>query len=376
MFKSLLLAVACCATFFHSSLAVCQDWPLFRGDESGAGAVQQELPDDLELLWEKRFKDTESDYAEFDSGPICVQGIVYIGSADGAVRALKLADGELLWKKQFDTYFLTTPSYRDGMLYVGDTDGMLRALDAETGNVKWEFQTQEALETGPNFYKSDLLITSNDGTLYALDPNGKEKWRHITEAPIQCGATLAGKLTFLGGCDEFLHVIDVEKGQPAEEPLPLFSPTGSTPSVCDGIVFVPTSAGEILAYNPKQRVPLWRFYDPSLAEEFKKVSVAVADGLVIAASRNKRLFALDAKTGEVKWKQTLRKRSDASPIVAGKSVFVSAADGRIMRFDLHTGEQTWMMEIKPSVRASPAISDGKLLVASTRGVVYCFGKKQ
>lgn len=371
MFKSSLLAAVCCAALSQCSPALCQDWPLFRGDQGGAGAVDKDLPENLELLWEKRFEETE-----FETGPICVKGVIYIADADGTVRAMKLADGELIWKETFDTFLLTTPSFRDGTLYVGDIDGVLRALDASNGDLKWEFQTQAELATGPNFYKTDLLLTSYDGTLYALDPNGKEKWRHTTEAPIQCGATLAGKLTFLGGCDEFLHVIDVEKGEPAEDPLPLFSPTGSTPSVSDGIVFVPTSAGEILAYDPKQREPLWRFHDTALAEEFKKVSVAVADGLVIAASRNKRLFALDTKTGEVKWKQTLRKRSDASPIVAGKSVFVSAADGRIMRFDLHTGEQTWMMEIKPSVRASPAIADGKLLVASTRGVVYCFGKKQ
>lgn len=361
------------ATVFSSlaPLAVAQDWPLFRGDEAGAGAVKDDLPNEIDLLWEKRFDETE-----FLKGPICVDGTIYIGDADGVVRSISLADGKLNWEKKFDTFLLATPSYKDGVLYVGDIDGVLRTLDAKTGDVKWQFTANAELETGPNFYGSNLLLTSHDGALYAIDSEtGKEQWRHETEAPIQCGATLAGKLTFLAGCDEFLHVIDVEKGQPAEEPLPLFAPTGSTPSVSRGVVYVPTYSGEILAYDPKKREPLWRFSDPDLAEEFKRVSVAVGDKLVVAASRNKRLFALDAATGEVKWKETLRKRSDASPIIAGKSVFVAAADGRIMRFDLHTGKQTWMMEVKPSIEASPAVADGKLIVASRRGVVYCFGEK-
>ncbi|GAB5405420.1 MAG: PQQ-binding-like beta-propeller repeat protein [Aureliella sp.] len=371
MFSTILRVAVAAAFALSAHFAAAQDWPLFRGDVAGSGAMQEDLPVKIDLLWEKRFDETE-----FLEGPICVDGTIYIGDADGVVRSINLGTGDLNWEKKFEAFLLTTPSFKDGVLYVGDIDGVLRALDAKSGEVKWEFTAQAELETGPNFYKSSLLLTSHDGALYAIDHvTGKEQWRHETEAPIQCGATLAGNLTFLGGCDEFLHVIDVEKGKPEEEPLPLFAPTGSTPSVANGVVYIPTSAGEILAYDPKKREPLWRFSDTNLAEEFKRVSVAVSEGVVVAASRNKRLFALDAKTGEVKWKETLRKRSDASPIIAGKSVFVAAADGRIMRFDLHTGKQTWMMEVKPSIEASPAIADGKLLVASRRGVVYCFGKK-
>lgn len=351
--------------------AIADEWPLFRGDVAGSGAVQAELPSDLELLWEKRFDNTE-----FHAGAAVSGGVIYIGDADGAVRAMKLSDGELVWEKKFDTFYVTTPSVREGMIYFGDTDGILHALDAKTGQLKWEYTTGAELETGPNFYKDRLLVTSHDGTLTALAADsGEEIWKHTIEEPIQCGPTLAGSLTFLGGCDESLHVIDVESGKPVQDPLPLFSPTGSTPSVSDGVVFIPTSSGEIVAYNPKQREPLWRFYDSKLASEFKRVSVAVADDLVVATSRNKRVFALDAKTGKVKWQTPLRKRSDASPVIAGQSVFVVAADGRLLRFDLKTGKESWMMELKPSFTASPAVADGKLIVASTRGVVYCFGKK-
>ncbi|HBE70028.1 MAG TPA: serine/threonine protein kinase [Planctomycetaceae bacterium] len=350
---------------------LAQQWPLFRGDPAGSGAVKEELPSDLDLLWEKRFDETE-----FQSGAAIYDGVIYIGDADGAVRALNLADGELIWEKKFDTFFITTPSVRDDTIYFGDTDGVLRALEAKTGKSKWEYTTGAEQETGPNFYKDRLLVTSYDGSLTALEADtGKEIWKHTIDEPIQCGPTLAGSLTFLGGCDESLHVIDVESGEPVQEPLPLFSPTGSTPSVSNGIVFVPTSSGEIVAYNPKEREPLWRFYDSRLASEFKRVSVAVAEGLVVATSRNKRVFALDAKTGKVRWQAPLRKRSDASPLIAGQSVFVVAADGRVLRFDLKTGKELWMMELKPTFTASPAAADGKLVVASKRGVVYCFGKR-
>lgn len=363
------LLIAICLAVSSSSAS---DWPLGRFDPAGSAATQEDMSGDLQLLWEKTFPETE-----FDTGPVVVAGIIYIADADGTVRAIKLADGETLWSKSFeDVFLMTSPSYRDGMLYIGDVDGKLRALDATQGDLKWTFDTEMEIDAGPNFFEKNLLLTSHDGTLYSIDgQSGALVWKYTTEAPIQCGATLAGNTTFLGGCDEFLHMVNVADGKKIGEPLPLYAPTGSTPSVSNGIVYIPTSAGEILAYRPGESEPVWRFSDTKLAEEFKKSSVAIGGGLVIAASQNKRVFALDALTGEVKWVEVLRKRSDASPIIAGNNVFVAAADGRIIRFDLQTGKQTWMMEVKPSIRASPAVADGKLIVATDRGTVFCFGIK-
>lgn len=368
----IVVSLGCAMTSF------AEDWPMGRANPAGTGATSDPLPENLELLWE-----IDLDGLGFDAGPIIADGVVYAADHDGLVLAVKLDSGEELWRNKLDTGFVASPAIDGELLYVGDYEGKMHAFDAKTGKVHWEFEAGLEIDASPNFFGETLLMTSQDGVLYALNKKtGEQIWKYETGDQLQCGATLAGDRTFLGGCDGNLHTIDVAKGTAIGELAPLDAPTGSTPSVLMdvsgktlGTVFVPTYAGEIFAFEPGMVEPIWRFKDPKLAQEFKN-SVAVGGGLVVAASRSKRVFALDAKTGEVKWTQVLRKRSDSSPIIAGESVIVAAADGRILRYDLQTGQEQWMFEVKGSFIGSPAAADGKLVLANDRGTLFCFGEKK
>ncbi len=358
------------AAAWHGTAAHADDWPMGRGNPAGTAASQHSLVEPLELKWE-----VEIGGLGFDAGPIMADGKVFAADADGRVIALDLATGKSLWKLELENGFMASPSFKDGVLFVGDYNGVLRALDAATGQEKWQFAAELEIDGSPNFFGDTVLFTSQSGVLYALDlANGALRWKYETGDQLQCGATLAEDRTFLGGCDGYLHVIDVKTGQPVREPLPIDSPTGSTPSVADGKIFVPTYAGEILAFQHPTNELAWRFKDEKLSSEFKN-SVAVSQGLLVASSRNRRVFAIDTQSGQVKWEHTLRKRSDSSPVIAGQRVVVAAADGRIVLLDLQSGEQTWMYEVKGGFLASPAVADGKLVVASDRGTLYCFESK-
>ncbi len=346
------------------------DWPMGRGNVAGTGATTEALPDQLELQWE-----VDVDGLGFDAGPIIADGKVFAADHNGRVLAIDLASGKVQWRIELDTGFVASPAYKEGTLYVGDYDGTLHALDASDGREKWKYETEMEIDASPNFHADKVLFTSQNGNLYAVHMDtGKLAWLYETGDQLQCGATLAGDLTFLGGCDAHLHIVDVTTGKNVGEPLSIDAPTGSTPSVLDNRVFVPTYAGEIFCFSLPKYELLWRFKEPKLADEFKN-SVAVADGLAVATSRNKRVFAIDIKTGKVVWEQTLQKRCDASPVIAAGRVVVASADGRITLFDLKTGQQQWMFEVKPSFIGAPAVGDGKLVVANDRGTIFCFGQK-
>jgi outer membrane protein assembly factor BamB len=366
---AIVIAIAMCAVPCARAQSA-EDWPMGRGNTAGTGATTSSLESALDLLWE-----VENEGLGYDTGPIIADGMVFAADADGEVLALKLEDGSQLWKLSLDSGFMSTPSYQNGVLFIGDCNGLLRALDAKTGEEKWQYKAEMEIDGGANFYEDMVLFTSQSGTLYALDvKSGELKWKYETGDQLQCGATLAGDRTFLGGCDAHLHIIDVKTGQNVGEPLPIDSPTGSTPSVYENTVLVPTYSGEIFAFKSPSNEVVWRFKDPELSSEFKN-SVAVADGLLVATSRNRRVFALDMATGKVKWEQTLRKRSDASPVIAGDKVVLAAADGRIILLELKSGEELWMFEVKGSFLGAPAVAHGKVVVASDRGTIYCLGKK-
>ncbi|RMF44694.1 MAG: serine/threonine protein kinase [Planctomycetota bacterium] len=360
--------IALAAAFTERSWA--DDWPLGRGNPQGTGATEDALPENLELLWQ-----VDVGGLGFDAGPIVAEGVIYAADAEGRILAVNLSDGTIRWQLKLDTGFVASPGYRDGMLFLGDYDGNFRALQASDGEQKWVYAAGMEIDASPNFYQDSVLFTSQSGALYCVQiASGELKWKYETNDQLQCSPTLAGSHTFLGGCDAHLHVVDVRSGTAAEPPIPIDAPTGSTPAIVGQDVFVPTYAGEIFRFSLGKREPVWRFRNPELAEEFKN-SAAVAHGILVAASRHKRVFALNTSDGSVRWVHVLRKRSDASPVIAGHSVIIAAADGRIIRLDLESGQQIWMTELKGSFLGSPAIAGDRLVLTSDRGTIYCLGPR-
>ena len=68
------------------------DWPMFRGGPALTGVAAGRLPDRLSLLW------TFKTGGPVKSSPALVGGRVFIGSDDGKVYALGLADGGKAWE--------------------------------------------------------------------------------------------------------------------------------------------------------------------------------------------------------------------------------------------------------------------------------------
>ncbi len=352
-----------------STLPLLADsWPVGRGNSAGTGATKNELPEKLALLWELPLGGIG-----FESTPIIAENTVFIGDPDGRFFAIDAVTGKEKWRVELETGFVASATYIDKVIYIGDYDGVLRALDAATGKEAWTFKAEMQIDASPTAYGDNLLVTSEDGTLYCVKrANGKLVWKYETGDQLRCGASLAGNRTYLGGCDGKLHVVDVLAGKAIGEPIPLDGPTGSTPSVAGKHVFVPTHGGKLFAFDAETSKEAWQFFDPKLSQEFQN-NVATAENLVVATSRNKHVFALDASTGKVVWDIVLRKRADASPVIAGSSVVVAAADGRLVVLDLKTGAEKWLYEVKGAFIGSPAIADSKIVVASDKGTVFCFG---
>ncbi len=361
--------------------AVAGDWPVGRGDAQGTAATDDQLPQKLDLLWT-----VELDGLGFDAGPIIAGGNVFANDHDGRLISLDLKTGKRNWQREFDAGFVAPPAFSNGTLFAADFDGILHALNATDGSDKWQVDTGMEITASPVFYRPEntpveeasVLFTSQNGSLYRLRvSDGKEVWKYETEQPILCGATLAGEITFLGGCDEQLHLVDIATGKRIGDPIEI-GPTQSTPNAVNDSVLIPTQGGDIFHFKIDAAKPgistAWTFHDDNVSDEFRG-SLAVSQGLAVGTGRNKKVFAIDIETGKVKWTQRLRKRADASPVIAGDSAIIAAADGRIIRYDLQSGEEQWLFEVKGTFLGSPAVADGKLVLANDRGTIFCFGEK-
>lgn len=343
------------------------DWPLARGNPQGTGAVATQLPQNLSEQW--RYEAGEA----IDATVVVADQTVYLADAMGTIHAVGVSDGKLRWKAETDLGFLAPPAVRDETLVVGDIDGVVYAFDTKTGKRRWTYSTEGEINAGAMFYKANVLVSSQDGNLYALRvADGQLAWKYETTDQIQCSPTIAGSQTFLGGCDGQLHSVGLEDGKAASEPLPLGGPTLSTPAVVGDRAFLTTHGGLVLAFDWKKNKRLWEFDDPERKQEYRS-SPAATESTVIVASQFRKLIALDAATGQLRWSKMLRRFADASPIIAGDDVWVAATDGRLYRFALADGTLRWQYEIRGAFHAAPVVSDGRLLVANDDGTVIAFG---
>ena len=346
------------------------DWPMPRGDAQSTGHADQTLPRDLVVRWEYKAEEA------IETTPAVVDGRVFVADVMGKVYAVNRADGSELWKIDFKTGFLAGASVQGDRVLIGDIDGNLYALDAASGEELWRQSTDGEISSAVAFHNGKALVCSQDGKLHCFSlQDGKPIWTYQTDDQIRCSPTVAGDRTFLGGCDGQLHVVDLNTGKGIGEPFQLGGPTGSTPSVIGSKAFLPIMDGVVFAFDWKDHQELWQYEDEERSQEFRN-SAAVTEDLVIVSSQYKQIDAISIDTGKRAWRHTLRRRADASPVIAGEDVWIAATDGRLVRLSLKDGTQEqWSYEIRGAFLAAPAIAGEELLIADDEGVVRCFASK-
>lgn len=123
-------------------------------------------------------------------------------------------------------------------------------------------------------------------------------------------------------------------------------------------------------------------------------SPLVVGELVIAGGYDGFVYALDARTGEERWKADIVKgaptdpagfdgakarigNNPARPKTAasdGKSVFISIFDqSRVVALDLKTGVARWSFQAKGWIAGAPTVGEGKVFVGSQDHKIYALG---
>jgi len=130
---------------------------------------------------------------DVDSAPVIVGTMAYVASFQGAVAALSISDGKILWTREVSSY--EELSVGDDRVYVTDDKGSIWALDAKTGSSLWK---QEALAnryvTAPIFFQGHVVVADFEGYVHWLDAaSGEFEYRErVTKERIIAPAINAG----------------------------------------------------------------------------------------------------------------------------------------------------------------------------------------
>jgi outer membrane protein assembly factor BamB len=344
------------------------DWPTFRGNPQQTGVSPEKLPDKLDVLWKFATKDA------IEGTAAIAGGVVYVGSFDEHLYALDLATGKEKWKLKVGPVRAPV-SFRDGNVYVGNIDGEFHCVDA-VGKKRWTFKTEGEISSGTNFAGDNILFGSGDEHLYCISKDGKEVWKYkVPGGPVMGSPAIAGDRTFAAGCDSNFHLIDLAKGKGLAK-VELGGQVGAAPAVAGDRIYLGTmSTNEVLAIDWKKADVAWKFQSDKVPQSFAS-SPAVTDELVIIGGRDRRVWAINRKTGKEVWSFVTERHVNSSPVVAGARVYAASIDHYLYVLDLNKGTQLQKIDLGGPITASPAVSGGRLVIGTEKGVVFCLGEKK
>jgi outer membrane protein assembly factor BamB len=240
--------------------------------------------------------------------------LVVFASTDGNVYALKAADGKEAWHHTTDRPIVASPRVEEGMVYIGSSEGSFRALDLATGKPLWQYAGLAGfVETKPLVYDGKVIFGAWDQYLYALDAKtGKLTWKWKGDkagtllSPAACWPIAANGKVFIAAPDRMLTAIDARTGEQLWR-TGTYAVRESIGLSQDQTRFYVRAMNDFFyAFSIAAAQPdkVWEL-NAGFGYDINSAMLAEKDGVVFYGTKNDLLFALDAKTGALKWEHKL-----------------------------------------------------------------------
>lgn len=313
------------------------------------------------------------------SSPTLANGILYVGSNDGAVYAFNPPNPDPVWTFQTDDQVISSPTVADGVVYVGSADYKLYALDAATGVKLWEFATRGPIFGAPEIADGVLYFGSGDHNLYAVDAaTGAGLWSFTAGNLIQMKPTYNKGTVYFGAWDNFVYALTANDGRLRWRTRIgssiYFSPAQMSPSVIGNKVLVSAPTG----FNYFLDAETGGFIGdpfPSTASAFGYNAAWVQGTTAYVVSFNGLAIAYDTTTAPPSeiWRRQL-----GSPVVnsglvrSGELLLSGGLGGTLITINMATGtlHSTYQLASEGFVFSVPYADDRAVYLGTLDGNVY------
>jgi outer membrane protein assembly factor BamB len=263
------------------------------------------------------------------------------------------------WKFPTGDRIVSSPVIQDKTLYFGGDDGNVYAVDAETGRQIWKRATGGPVSSTPAVANGIVYVGSYDGKFYALDAHtGALKWKFATDGERRFEA-------------KGLHGMQ-PKNQTIADAFDIFL---SSPVIAQNTVYFGSGDGNLYALDAATGDLRWKFKTGDVVH----ASPAFANGVLFFGSWDSYLYAVDAKTGKEKWRfhggedPLIHNQVgfQSSPAVVDGVIYTGCRDAQLYALDAATGKEKWRFDNALSwVITSPAVVNGKVFFATSDSALY------
>ncbi|WP_135830297.1 outer membrane protein assembly factor BamB family protein [Halorussus halobius] len=317
---------------------------------------------------------------------------VYANTAYDGLYALDPTDGGVRWHDSADGYAPLTPAladdalalpYRVGLRAVA-ADGGLRAFGRTVGYGRW-LTDLDYPESSPTVADDALVVgigisghsSGDGGRVVAVErEDGTVRWEFPVETSVWAAPAVADGVVYAAARDDdqrdpgtqgTVHAIDLGDGAEVWSrrlgESARYNPVDA-PVVGDGLVYVPTGTGPLVALAADSGEEVWRLAPPDGVQ----ASPALADGVLYVACLDGRLRAVDAETGQSEWTAASEAFS-GGPTVGERGVYAVGGDGELTSWT-PGGRERWRVRVDPPVSGSPVPAGGRVFVGTGDGLLY------
>lgn len=222
--------------------------------------------------------------------------------------------------------------------YIGDEHGTLHAVRLADGQRAWAFATGAAIQGAALVVAESVFALNDSGTVFSLDrTTGALRWK-----------------TSIGGGD-------VPRRLPAATEFS-YDFAGAAPVCADGVLYIPSAQGEVLALAADTGEIQWRTAVGGLL----RASVCVADDRVVVGSWSGRVTTLRREDGATLWTFSTGGPITSAPVRCGDAVLVGSRDSKLYALALNDGSLRWARFHAGSwIESAPRLEDGVLYLGSS-----------
>jgi len=301
------------------------------------------------------------------SGTAVHDGIIYVGTVDGRVVAINSSTENLEWSYSIapgtapssglscgqtsaPTAIYDTPIVDRDIVYIGTYNGQVYALSIADGEDMWVYPRTGsigAIVGSPVVANETIYISSSDGNIYALaTSNGKREW--YTDSPLAdklwTSPTVMGDTLYVSTFDGHIYALSLETGELLDWSFESEAGYTSSPVIDEDTIFLGSFDRHLYAVKIGSDLPMWKFPEEKPAGNWFWASPIVNEGIVYAGCLDGKVYAIYAETGKELWQfesQDSRGKPAAivsPPVLAGDLLIVANEAGNVYVIDPETGD--------------------------------------
>ncbi|MCW5633820.1 MAG: outer membrane protein assembly factor BamB [Rubrivivax sp.] len=288
--------------------------------------------------------------------------------------------GRQVWLDQLGPLrFPLVPAARDGLFYLASSEGTVRALRADNGREVWRADAGDAIAAGVGSDGRFTSVVTRANEVVAFDAKGAELWRKRVPSAVVSPPFVAGERVFVMTVDRVVHAFDALDGrrlwvyQRAGDPLTLAQPGVL---VAYRNTLLAGQGARLAALEPTGGTLAWdvALASPRGTNEVERLADLVGPPVRNGSRYCARAFqsavaCVDAERGALLWSRNF---GGARPI-AGDAERIVAADAsdRITAWRAETGDVLWSNERFMHRGLSGLLAVGPLVVfGDTDGYVH------